>query len=198
MHLTALDILGDLRKRLRAHGDICHLAHATVPALRTPILGLGAVIFSRVAQHNWGWPQLWHIEVNPNTLIPKVLVQPVPQLVTCSPPHHPSLFHRILLLIHFYISFTLYTSHAAPEHRPILSLLKHQWWEMRLPQVGYSSLEVLPRRLFPLAEIAKTSQVACSVLLNHQNSLHVQNRFPTTDTGLNSPGAWLPERSPDL
>jgi len=52
LYLTAADILGDLRKRLRARGDICHLARFTVPALRTPTLGQGAVIFSRVAQQN--------------------------------------------------------------------------------------------------------------------------------------------------
>lgn len=52
VYLTAVDILGDVRKRLRARGDICHLAHFTMPALRTPIPGQGAVIFSRVAQQN--------------------------------------------------------------------------------------------------------------------------------------------------
>lgn len=69
---------------------------------------------------------------------------------------------------------------------------------MCLSQVGYSSSEVLPKTLFLLAEVAKTSQVAFSILLNHQNSLHIQNSFPTKDTGLNSPGAWLRERSSDL
>lgn len=43
---------GGSTQRLRARGDICHLAHFTVPALRTAILGQGAVIFSRVAQQN--------------------------------------------------------------------------------------------------------------------------------------------------
>ncbi|EOB06143.1 hypothetical protein Anapl_08971 [Anas platyrhynchos] len=63
VHLTASDIVGNLRKRLRTHGDICHLAHITVPALRCPSWAWeqssSAGLLSTI---EGDWSQLWHIE----------------------------------------------------------------------------------------------------------------------------------------
>lgn len=62
---------------------------------------------------------------------------------------------------------------------------------MFLSQTGYPSYKVLPRGLFLLAEIVKTSQTPFSMLLNHQNSLQIQKSFPAEESDVSSAGTRL-------
>lgn len=130
--------------------------------------------------------QLWQTEANPNTSIPKVLVQ------FKSLSHHSSL-HQFSLLSHFYTSFFFFhVSHAAPKHKPPHFLVKKWGLEVLPSQTGYYSYKVLPRGLFFLAEIATSCLFSPA-----ETPLQIQRGF-TEVSDVRSAGTSLPTSSPGL